>query len=364
MNNSNVKRKLIFILPSLESGGAETVILNLIAHLDRALYSAELLVLDGKGPLKETVPSHVVVHDLETPRLRHAIFKIIKIIRSQRPELIISSICHINIALLALRPLFFRKNKVIVRESNTPSKRLASLPFPALFKTGYRLFYPKADKVLCLSKQMADEIIRDYHVLPDRIEILWNPANVKKIRSLAGTPIRIPGKGIRFVAAGRLIEQKGFDRLIEMLASISCNVHLTILGHGPQKKKLHDMITHLGLEEKVRLAGFTKNPWAYYAGADAFLLSSRWEGMPNAALEALACGTRVIATPEAGAIDEVAQMTKPGSVTLAETGAPFVRVMESVQPDLISTPRKTLLPSQFFPESVLKQFSKILESIF
>ncbi len=86
--------------------------------------------------------------------------------------------------------------------------------------------------------------------------------------------------------------------------------------------------------------------------------------MPNAALEALACGTPVIATPEAGAIDEVAQMTKPESVTLAETVSPFIRAMETVQPDPISIPRNTLLPSRFFPESVLKQFSKILESIF
>ena len=359
-----MKRKLIFVIPSLASGGAETVILNLIALLDLTLYSPELVILDAKGPLKEIVPPHIVVHDLATPRLRHAIFKIIKIIRSQRPELIISSICHVNLALLALRPLFFRRNKVIVREANTPSKRLATLPFPALFKIGYKLFYPKADKVLCLSKQMADEIIRDYHVMTEKTEVLWNTVNVKKIRRLADPPIRVPGNGVRFVAAGRLVEQKGFNRLIEMFALTSIDAHLTILGDGPQNTKLHDMIISLGVEKKVNLAGFIKNPWAYYAGADTFLLSSRWEGMPNAALEALACGTPVIATPEAGAIDEVAQMTKPGSVTLAETGGPFIRAMETVQPDPISTPRNTLLPSRFFPESVLKQFSKILESIF
>ncbi len=82
-----------------------------------------------------------------------------------------------------------------------------------------------------------------------------------------------------------------------MFALTSIDAHLTILGDGPRNTKLHDMIISLGVEEKVNLAGFIKNPWAYYAGADTFLLSSRWEGMPNAALEALACGTPVIATP-------------------------------------------------------------------
>ncbi|MCK5437734.1 MAG: glycosyltransferase [Desulfobulbaceae bacterium] len=364
MKKDHTKQKIIFIIPSLASGGAETVMLILLAHLDRALYSTELLVLDGKGPLKEIVPSDIVVHDLKTPRLRHAIFKTIRTIRSQHPELVFSSICHINLALLALQPLFFPKTKVIVREANTPSKRLTALRFSALFKIGYKMFYPKADKVLCLSRQMADEIIHDYHVLSEKTVVLWNPVNVKKIRRLAVPPIRVPGTGVRFVAAGRLVEQKGFDKLIEMFTLPSIDAHLTILGDGPQNTKLHDMIISLGVEKKVNLAGFIKNPWAYYAGADAFLLSSRWEGMPNAALEALACGTPVIATPDAGAIDEVALMAKTGSVTLAEPGHPFIQAMEIVQPDPVSTLRQILLPSRFFPESVLEKFSKILETIF
>ena len=78
--------------------------------------------------------------------------------------------------------------------------------------------------------------------------------------------------------------------------------HLTILGDGADKLLLECRIASLNLGDRVELRGFDPNPWAYYAGADAFLLPSRWEGMPNAALEALACGTPVIAMSHAGAV--------------------------------------------------------------
>ncbi len=94
---------------------------------------------------------------------------------------------------------------------------------------------------------------------------------------------------------------------------------------------LDKSIKHLGIEKQVVLAGFNNNPWQWYAGADAFLLSSRWEGMPNAVLESLACGTPVIATFESGGIDEVAKCTSNSTVTVVKNSSQFVQAMKEVK---------------------------------
>jgi glycosyltransferase involved in cell wall biosynthesis len=107
--------------------------------------------------------------------------------------------------------------------------------------------------------------------------------------------------------------------------------HLTIFGEGELQSALRQQIERLNLKGRVALVGFEPQPAPWLAGADALLLPSRWEGLPNVALEALACGTPVIATPEAGGIGEIAAQAKPGAVTLAAPGHEFVTAMLDVR---------------------------------
>ena len=176
-------------------------------------------------------------------------------------------------------------------------------------------------------------------------------------------PRRQPGPGVRFVAAGRLSHQKGFDRLLEWIARLSPDVHLTILGEGAERPLLEGRIAALNLDDRVDLRGFDPNPWTYYAGADAFLLPSRWEGMPNAALEALACGTTVIAMSEAGAVRQIAEEATPGAITIAETDDEFVRAMQDFSARGELRLRDSRLPESFRPGSVGQSFERLLDSV-
>ena len=112
------------------------------------------------------------------------------------------------------------------------------------------------------------------------------------------------------------------------------------------------------------MPGFKINPWIHYAEADVFLMPSRWEGMPNAALEALACGTPVIATPESGALTEVAEKTPAGAITIAPWGKSFASAISTVIANNKNKAlRGSLLPEEYELSKVIKHFETIVETI-
>jgi glycosyltransferase involved in cell wall biosynthesis len=348
------------VLPSFAGGGAERVLLTLLAGLDRTQFSTDVVVLTGEGPLAELVPAGATVHDLRRPRLRQAIVALLSALRQIKPTVIVSTLGYVNLALLVMKPFLSRRPRLVLREANTPSRSLQTTPWPGLFRAAYRLLYPKADVVICPTKLIEEELRNDFGVSAARLHVLANPVDVACIRRAAAAPQRKPGAGLRFVAAGRLTSQKGFDRLLDMLPALPEDSHVTVYGEGTDRANLEAQAMRLGMQCKVTFAGFETSPWPYYAGADAFLLTSRWEGMPNAALEALACGTPVIATRESGGLLEVAGETRPGAVTVAEAGPPFVEAMGMVKPDPCTAPRPSLLPARFAVESTSEAFTVLL----
>ena len=112
----------------------------------------------------------------------------------------------------------------------------------------------------------------------------------------------------------------------------------------------------------MTFAGFDPQPAPWVAGADALLLPSRWEGLPNVALEALACGTPVIATPEAGGIHEIAELAGPDAVRIAPMGPDFVSAMTAVPRNDKGCLRPSLLPGEFHLTSVVAAFERLLEA--
>jgi glycosyltransferase involved in cell wall biosynthesis len=351
---------LTVVLPSFAAGGAERVTLSHLARIDRARIAPNLIVLDGRGPLRELLPADVPVHDLARPRLRRALPALIGALREARPDVVLGTMVHVNLALLAARPLLKGRPRLVLREANTPSRSLGATAHPRLMRTLYRRLMPRADAVLCNSRLMMDEIARDFALAPDRLVHLLNPVDVARLRTAASLTQREPGPGARFVASGRLERQKGFDRLIDMAASLSSDAHVTIFGDGPDGPALRAQADQSQFGARVSFAGFSNSPWDAVAGADAFLLPSRWEGMSNAALEALALGTPVIATPEAGGIGELAAAAAPGAVTLAEAGPPFVAAMASVVPRPADGLRPSLLPPGYEPDALAARLSEIV----
>jgi glycosyltransferase involved in cell wall biosynthesis len=352
------KIRVTFVLPSFSGGGAERVVLTLARHLDRDRFSPFLVVLDAHGALMDPVPDEVPITDLKRPRLRQAWPHLAGALRDTNSDIIVPTISHINLAVLMLRGRLGPKTRIIARESNTPSASLAATRWPALFRGLYRWFIPRADAVLCPSQRVATEFHQDYRIDRDRLVVLPHPVDLNMVRRHSQPVVRAPGKGQRFVAAGRMTRQKGFDRLIDLFPTLSEDAHLTLLGEGGDLEALKQRAARLGVLDRIAFPGFSDNPWAYFAGADAFLLPSRWEGMPNATLEALGVGVPVIARSEAGGVTEIGART--GSLTIVDSDQEFAAAMRNVQEQPGEVSRPSLLPERFTLDIVMTDFEEFL----
>jgi glycosyltransferase involved in cell wall biosynthesis len=319
-------RKVLFLIPTLTGGGAERVMVTLLTHLDRSRFKATLAVVDLRGAaFRADIPADVELVDLQATRVLSALPSIVRLVWRLRPQVVFSTLSHLNLALSMVRPLFPRGTRTVARESSVVSENLAPSRFRWLWWLLYRRFYRKHDLVVCQSRHMHDDLTGTFGFPAHRSVIIHNPVDLDKIRKSAGAPVDHPafrtGEPV-FVAAGRLEHEKGFDLLIEAMALLPrTRAQMIILGKGRLEGELRALAQKLGLEEHVHFAGFQTNPFAWFAKADAFVLSSRYEGFPNVVLEALACGTPVIATPAPGGVNELLG-NRPNCVVAAAISAP------------------------------------------
>lgn len=268
---------------------------------------------------------------------------------------------YINVGLLAFRAMLPRDTRLMLREANTVSTSLQAFRWPGLWRWLYRRLYPKADRVICQSQHMAEEMQRLIGVDRRHIAQLPNPVDVDAVRHAASPALRIEGDGLRLVVCGRLTRQKGIDRLLPLIAQLPPDTVLLLFGDGPDRAALEAQAAMLGIRARVLFKGFSPDAWRWFNGADALLLPSRWEGMPNVALEALAVGLPVIATPESGGIAELLDGTPAGVLTIAAIGTPFLEAMQQLRPRSgDGSTRDCLLPARHFLDAVVQRFEQLL----
>ena len=288
--------KLLLAIPHLGGGGAERVIANLARHLDPQRFEIHLVLLTDDGPGAEVPPEWVIVHRFGASRVRDARFRLLRLIRAERPDVILSGMAHLNFLLLLLKPFFPCRTTLLIRQNTTASAAATGV----LTHLAYRYLYPRADRIVCQSQDMADDLSRSFGIVPEKLVVLTNPVDVVGIRASCVAQTE-PHSAIahRLLCVGRLSPEKGVDLLLHALPAVKTihpNIHLTILGTGRAAKFLQQLAVQLGIESTVTFAGYA-DPADYYATTTLFVLPSRNEGMPNALLEAAAAGLPIVATP-------------------------------------------------------------------
>jgi len=256
----------------------------------------------------ESLPPWVTVHTLGAPRVRAGALRLLRLVWRLKPDAILSGMAHLNFAVLLLRPFFPRGTRAIVRQNATVSAALAFGDLPFYTRLLYKRLYRHADRVICQTEAMAEDLSKELGLAEERIAVLPNPVDMEGILAARSDPVEWGGTGPHLLAVGRLSREKGFDLLLEALRAVRerfpC-ADLTILGSGAEEAALRSACRSLGLEAAVRFAGHVARPYAYFPGATLFALSSRHEGMPNALLEAAAAGLPIVALPASGGIRDM-----------------------------------------------------------
>lgn len=358
--------KIVFMLPNFQAGGAERVMITVASHIDRTRFQPVIIVFDDVGPLRAIVPADIEVISLGCHCSWQALPALIRAIKSVQADVIISTMAHLNMLVLLVKPLLAGV-PVIVREAVTPSYFSDSFLKRYVLMAGYHLLYPFANRILSPTRMVFDEMPSSLRRRKEKLQRIFNPVNMAFIQDALDADLRAtlvqPGQRL-FVGAGRLVDQKGFDRLIDALKvwKDKDDWRLVILGEGPDHQKLQQLKDLYGLHQ-ITLAGFESKPWRYYAVADAFVLPSRHEGLPNVVLEALALGVPVLASTSAGGIAEIVEAAAPGAVSLAHNMEEFLSLMARVTPYQGDLPRPMALPASFSLLDVVASYEQVFSDV-
>lgn len=296
--------RLAFFLPALQGGGAERSILKLANGIAAQGTNVDLVLARKEGPyLPEVMPSVRVV-DLGASRDLFALPAMVRYLRKERPRAVLSGL-HTNLIALWARRLARIPSRIVVSERNALFPKLrhySSDMRMRLMPKLIRRFYPWADEIVAVSQGVADELASAGRIPRHRIRVIHNPIVTPELERAARMPLEHPwfkpGEPPVILAAGRLTAQKDFPGLVKAFSRVreARPARLLILGEGEERPALEKLISLLGLQESIGLPGFIVNPYPYMAGAFLFVLSSRWEGLPGVLIEAMYCGTRLVAT--------------------------------------------------------------------
>jgi glycosyltransferase involved in cell wall biosynthesis len=302
------KVSILYLIPSLDDGGAQRFSIHFLRNIDRKKFKITLLLLNKKGELRRFLPLDIEVIQYDLSRILFSVFVIIKEVKRLNPQIVFSTLGHLNLLIAFIKPFFSKNSIVVARETNYISLRNKDEKYPLLFDVLFKTVYKKLDLVICQSLSMKQDLKDNYGVPEKMLKVIYNPIDFSFITESLANNERTKNDKISLLSVGRLAPQKGYDRILKAFSLIdSPNYHLKILGQGPLKENLQDLIESLGLTANVELVGYSDNPFIHMHNSDCLLLGSRYEGLPNVVLEANSCGTPVIAFDSPGGVGELIQ---------------------------------------------------------
>jgi len=290
--------ELLGVLSSLSDGGAERAMLRILND-QAGRKRVALVVLKPDRSILSLLSPNVVLIDLS--RRLIPLFSFFIFLLRSRPKVLFSTFGDINVLMAIVKRMFLPSSRLVLREPNSLDVKSRR---SGVVRRLYPFVYPWADYVVVLSERhkvsMLSIIARSG--ASSSVVVVHNaPAYRSSIED------ENKADGPYFISVGRLVEQKGYDNLIDAFSKFTNDFgdyKLIIVGSGAEKDKLQQRLEGHGLEGKVILAGALANPLDLIFGASAYILSSRYEGVSNAMLEALMLGVPVMASVENTSADE------------------------------------------------------------
>jgi glycosyltransferase involved in cell wall biosynthesis len=279
---------------------------------------------------------------------------------------VLSHISHTNIVALAASFISSSSSKVYIVEHNNLTARQVKLRRAVFVRMLMRLMYPLADKVICVSDGVSNDIRNVLKLNPSKVKTIFNPVVNSNITTKSRekpnhswlTRSDVPV----FLGIGRFTEQKDFENLLMAFAQLlrMVDARLIILGDGPLRCRLESVITELKLSSFVSLPGFVDNPYSFLSRASCFVLSSKYEGLPTVLIEALACGCDVVATDCPSGPSEILKNGEIGRLVPVEDSESLAAAMYESLKSPTCREKLKLRATAFTPSVVIPQYVSLL----
>ncbi len=312
-----MKTRVLHIIDSLDLGGAQVVVENLIRHGDRERFEFEVATLQGRGVFWERIARlGVPVHSL-SPRKWLPLYvpRLLWLLARRHFDVVHCHLVWSNIIAKPLAALCGVRTRISHDHCNDKSEM--SAPVRLLDRWMNRL----STKVIAVSESTRAGLLADGRLAEGRVVTIYNGIDTgahrarPERRAEARERFGIPADAFAVGGIGRLTFQKNFPLFVEVAAEVcrtDARAHFIIAGTGPDEAELRAQIGRLGLADRVRLAGFVGDMAALYPALDCLLLTSRYEGLPITMLEAMACGVPIVA----GNLDGMREILRDGETAM------------------------------------------------
>jgi len=312
------RQHLGFFMPSIKVGGVERTLLNILTELANRDFRLTVLTSQLPDKFKSQLPENVEIQligsitatpfflkpfSAKSRTSLNAMWGLAKFLKQEQPDALYS-FQGSTVAVVA-RFLVKSKTQLFVRESNTPSQSFIHDGYIAR-KAKIRLkrtLYKKANTVISVSEGVADDLVQSVKIPRAKIKVIYNPTFTPQLIEMAVEPLEhkwlnTTAKVPVIISVGRLSKQKDHLTLIDAFALVrkTQDARLIIVGEGPERMALERRANELEISADIDLVGEHSNPYKYLSRANLFVLSSIFEGLPNAVIEAVACGLPVVAT--------------------------------------------------------------------
>ncbi len=345
---------------------------NILNSIEKDRYKLELVLINGSGSFYDLLPTHVKVYDLKCKAAKYALLKLVGVIKKSKPDLVLSTLTYIN-EITALALLFIKDAPPqIMRSAILESANEKTEGFIArkLLSPSYR----KAAHIIALTKVMRGDLIENYHLNACKITVIPNMVDVEYVQKKSSEPVNEKFFGKKdnvpvITTMGRLSEQKGFEYLLQALKKVNnrYRAKLAVFGEGKLRSKLEGMVKTLNLENDVWFAGLKENPYKYIAKSDIFVLSSLWEGFPNALIEAMACGTAVISTNCSSGPSEIITPGLDGLLVpvkdVEEMAGAMARLVNNRALRVSITENAAETVKKYSPENIISRYKQVFNNI-